>query len=81
MCGVYCVQVNTFLRDLVVKLKPLLAKELSALTALKAADSKDDSALNMWDLAYYSRIREEKEFAVNQQEIKEYFPLPVVTKG
>jgi thimet oligopeptidase len=74
--------VNKFLADLATQFKPLLKKEVDVLTNLKRDELKDPLAkLEMADLRYYTRMREEKEFAVDHQQIKQYFPVPVVTAG
>jgi len=35
----------------------------------------------MWDLRYYMTRVEEREYAVDQNVLKEYFPLDTVTAG
>jgi len=40
-----------------------------------------DNKVNMWDLRYYMTRVEERMYAVDQNVLKEYFPLDTVTAG
>lgn len=75
-----------FLNNLSKKLDPLMEKDKQALLALKKQEKQTqnlpfEEKLNMWDVQYYQRLREEREFGVDQESIKQYFPLQVVTQG
>ncbi|ETO32764.1 thimet oligopeptidase, partial [Reticulomyxa filosa] len=47
----------------------------------KAKGQPFDNRLTMYDFRYYIRIREEKEFGVDENLVKEYFPVNVVVQG
>ena len=69
-----------FLMDVFEKLKPLLQADIDLLLSEKKNDAnvidKDDrSSLKSWDIPYYSRIYQEKNFNLDSERIREYFPL------
>ena len=37
--------------------------------------------LDFWDMRYYSNMIEEKKYSVDQEKLKEYFPIDKVTEG
>ncbi|XP_020898858.2 thimet oligopeptidase [Exaiptasia diaphana] len=78
--------VADFLSALSTKLEPLLQDELKVLLQLKQEECKSlgydfDGKINAWDMRYYMSMVEEKNYSVDHEKLKEYFPLDVVTKG
>eukprot|EP00004_Rigifila_ramosa_P000596 TRINITY_DN1061_c0_g1_i1.p1 TRINITY_DN1061_c0_g1~~TRINITY_DN1061_c0_g1_i1.p1 ORF type:complete len:715 (+),score=203.14 TRINITY_DN1061_c0_g1_i1:7-2151(+) len=73
-----------FLGNLKEKVAVSSQKEIERMLLLKKAECEKrglpyDGKLNAWDFHYYNRILLETEYEVNDEKIKEYFPLPVVT--
>ncbi|KAL7746070.1 metalloendopeptidase [Sorochytrium milnesiophthora] len=78
--------VNEFLGDLRQKLVHAGEQERAALLRLKQEDKKAqglpcDDILQCWDFAYYDNMLVEKEYNVDHEEIRQYFPLGHVTQA
>ncbi|MBI2792688.1 MAG: oligopeptidase A [Gammaproteobacteria bacterium] len=73
-------QVITFLEELAIKAKPFAQKEFAELQAF-AKGEYDIEKLEPWDIAYYSEKLRQKRFAISQETLRPYFPVPVVLKG
>lgn len=72
--------------ELAVKLKPLGEKERAVILEMKEAECKKrglpfDCRINAWDMRYYMNQVEETQYSVDQNLLKEYFPMQVVTAG
>ncbi|XP_053150844.1 thimet oligopeptidase isoform X2 [Hemicordylus capensis] len=81
-----CKTVATFLDELSIKLKPLGEKERGVILDLKRQECKKrslpfDGCINAWDMRYYMNQVEETQYCVDQNLLKEYFPMQVVTAG
>ncbi|XP_057697408.1 thimet oligopeptidase [Corythoichthys intestinalis] len=79
-------QVAAFLEELSRKLKPLGEEERSVILKLKEEECEKrglrfDGQLHAWDTRYFMTQVEETQFAVDQNLLKEYFPMDVVTQG
>ena len=68
-------EVIGFLRDLARRSKPFAERDLGELTAHAGR------RLEPWDVAYYSERLREQRFALSDDELRPYFPLPKVLGG
>ncbi|XP_067452132.1 thimet oligopeptidase [Thunnus thynnus] len=79
-------KVASFLEELARKLKPLGEEERSVILKLKEKECQKRSLpfngeLHAWDTRYFMTQVEETQYAVDQNLLKEYFPMEVVTQG
>lgn len=77
-------RVFEFMSDLGDKLKPLYEKELVVLKKLKANTTGvpiEEVKFHLWDLFYYHELLRKEKYAVDQNVVKEYFPMERVVKG
>ncbi|KAL7273782.1 metalloendopeptidase [Rhizina undulata] len=79
-------KVMSFLTDLREKLAPGGATERARLVELKKKDVEargqtSDGKYYLWDHRYYDRLLLEKEYALDEQKIAEYFPLTQTIEG
>lgn len=79
-------KVATFLEELAVKLKPLGVEERAVLLKLKQKECEKrqlpfNGEFYAWDTRYFMTQVEETQYAVDQNLLKEYFPMEVVTRG
>jgi len=73
-----------FMNDLKEKLSPLFEKELTVFKELKAkhtGTSVEDVKFELWDLFYYHELLRKEKYSVDQNEVKEYFPMDQVVSG
>ncbi|KAG7217555.1 hypothetical protein INR49_021391 [Caranx melampygus] len=78
--------VANFLEELACKLKPLGNEERAVILKLKEKECQKRSLpfngeLHAWDTRYFMTQVEETQYAVDQNLLKEYFPMEVVTQG
>lgn len=72
----------SFLEDLSVKLDPLYHHELNKLKSLKSnAKNEPIDHLNPWDVLYYQKKLLKTEYNVDDELVRQYFPLQTVVKG
>ncbi|XP_045134136.1 thimet oligopeptidase-like [Portunus trituberculatus] len=75
-----------FLANLSEKLQPLWEEEKVLMLKFKKEECEKynyefNGQLDFWDLRYYMNQVEEKMYAVDQNEVRQYFPLEKVTSG
>jgi len=80
------IKVFEFLNDLSSKLSDYLVKDLNVLLNLKRQEMEErkdffDGKINFWDYRYYNRLLLEKEYNVDNEAIRQYFPIEKVTEG
>ena len=74
-------KVFEFLNRLQKRIKEKADPELALLTELKAKDNPKDPVLRGWDFGYYDNFLKKTKYDVDDELVKEYFPVEVVTKG
>jgi oligopeptidase A len=73
-------RVLAFLRDLAARAKPVAQRELAELADFARGELGIDP-LEPWDIAYAAEKLRLKKYALSEEELKPYFPLPAVING
>lgn len=78
--------VQKFYARLIPKLKVLLAKDMEAYKKYKELMCNNrnfecDGKINKWDIRYCMNLLKEREYAIDEDKLREYFPLSHVTDG
>lgn len=73
-------QVLRFLTELVERVQPRAVKEIEELKNL-AHSSSDITELAAWDVGYYSEKLREKQYGINDELLRPYFPIDQVLHG
>ena len=73
-------QVMGFLEDLAERSRPAATRELQEVRDFARTQFQQDE-LQAWDIAYYSEKLRQDKYAISQEELKPYFPEPVVVSG
>ncbi|MFW9807540.1 MAG: M3 family metallopeptidase, partial [Candidatus Thorarchaeota archaeon] len=77
-------RVVDFMNDLKARLTPLSDKENLKLRELKAKEMntpRENTKIELWDIFYYHEMLRKEQYAVDQNEVKEYFPASQVVEG
>ncbi len=71
-----------FLNDLVSRSKEKAKNDIALLeTEKKVALANQDANLEAWDIAYYKNELIKKQYNINSEELKDYFPMQQSLKG
>jgi oligopeptidase A len=73
-------EVLTFLRDLAARAKPVAQRELDELREFARSELGLET-LEPWDVAYASEKLRRARYALDEEQLKAYFPLPSVLDG
>jgi len=73
-------EVMEFLHDLAARAKPVAQRELATLREFAQKELKLDN-LESWDIGYASEKLRQREYALDEEQLKPYFPLPSVIDG
>jgi len=73
-------RVLAFLHDLAARARPVAERELAELRTF-ARDELAIADLQPWDVAYAAEKLRERKYALSEEELKPYFPLPAVIDG
>ncbi|SFR95595.1 oligopeptidase A [Dyella sp. OK004] len=73
-------EVMEFLHDLAQRARPVARKELAALREFASKELKLDN-LESWDVGYASEKLRQKNYDLDEEQLKPYFPLPAVIDG
>ena len=72
-------RVLKFEEDLDAKLLPQAGADLATLAALKAQDTGDATAkIEAWDVGYYNNALHKTKYSVDNEAIRQYFPVNIV---
>lgn len=73
-------EVMEFLHDLATRARPVAQRELASLRAFAQAELQLDN-LESWDVGYASEKLRQREYTLDEEQLKPYFPLPAVLDG
>ncbi|HEX7815793.1 M3 family metallopeptidase [Dyella sp.] len=73
-------EVMEFLRDLATRAKPVAQRELGTLRDFARTELKLDN-LEPWDISYAAEKLRQQQYALDEEQLKPYFPLPSVIEG
>ncbi|MFA6231452.1 MAG: M3 family metallopeptidase [Rhodanobacter sp.] len=73
-------EVMEFLHDLAARAKPVAQRELATLRDYARGELKLDN-LESWDVGYASEKLRQQRYALDEEQLKPYFPLPAVIEG
>ena len=73
--------VQAFLKDLTDKLKKKNQEDLGKLLKFKQETDPTAKGLDAWDIEYYAYQLKKRDYSLDDEQIRQYFPANVVVKG
>jgi thimet oligopeptidase len=73
--------VMAFLTSVQGSLKGKYDDEMADLLAVKKSQDPAATAVDAWDVTYLQEIQKKQEYAYDEEEVREYFPLDTVLQG
>ncbi|QYZ78108.1 peptidase [Methanofollis formosanus] len=73
--------VMAFLTSMQAPLKEKYTAEMAGLLAIKTRMDPAATTVEPWDVAYLQDIQKQEEYAYDEEEVREYFPLDTVLQG
>jgi thimet oligopeptidase len=73
--------VDSFLQRVAKAVMPRARAETAELLALKRRDDPSARRIEGWDVGYYGRKLREERYALDSNEVKQYFPVDKVVEG
>lgn len=73
-------QVFQFLQDLIAKVRPAAIEEYTDLQSFVQAEFQVAN-LQAWDIAYYSELKKQSLYHINDELLRPYFPIAKVLQG
>jgi len=73
-------EVLEFLHDLAARAKPVAQQELASLREFAHAELRIEN-LESWDVGYASEKLRQQQYALDEEQLKPYFPLPAAIDG
>lgn len=73
-------EVMEFLHDLAARAKPVAHRELATLREFARTELKLDN-IETWDVGYASEKLRQQQYALDEEQLRPYFPLPAVIEG
>jgi thimet oligopeptidase len=73
--------VSKFLKRMHKKLAKKGKPELARMAEMKTAAGADDTTFRSWDYSFYSNQLKKKKYAIDDEKVKEYFPMQKVVDG
>ncbi len=71
-----------YINDLIAGIQPKFAAEVATIQKMKAADTHDPNAvIGTWDWRYYTNQLKKNKYAVDTEELRNYFPFQHVLDG